>query len=76
MNKYEDLQKKTEGFLLLFNQQFIFSICQMWHYKREEIEYRRETHMSRFVGPTIEVESAQGVREVSLDTRQIGRAHV
>ncbi len=27
--------------------------------------------MSRFVGPTIEVESAQGVREVSLDTRHL-----
>lgn len=27
--------------------------------------------MSRFVGPTIEVESAQGIREVSLDTRHL-----
>lgn len=27
--------------------------------------------MSRFVGPTIEVESAHGVREVSLDTRHL-----
>ncbi len=27
--------------------------------------------MSRFTGPTIEVESAQGIREVSLDTRHL-----
>ena len=66
--------KMCGSFFVYINHRFIFKNVDLRYSiqgQQNRAKEREDKDMSRLVGPTIEVESAHGVREVSLDTRHL-----